>query len=297
LVEPLSIDEAFLDVTGSMKLFGSPVDIGKLIKKRIVESQGITASVGIASIKYLSKIASDLRKPDGLVFVDPEKIDEFLAPLEISRLWGAGRKTIEKLESAGIHTFGDLAKFPEETLKDKYGKVGIHFYKLAHGLDERDVVPLQGVKSVSNEITYWEDVSDLEIIYQTLLRLSEKVGYRMRKKSLTGKTIHLKLRYEGFETIIRNKTIENYTANTEEICGIIKKLFDLNYISGKKVRLLGVGVNNLGTDSGRQLSLFEKQIEESESLDKLEDLIKKKFGKKSILRAQALLKNKIKKEN
>ncbi len=296
LVEPISIDEAFLDVSGSTKLFGSEIEIGEKIKKRIYDSLELTASVGIAPKKYLAKIASDLEKPDGLVVVENGKITEFLAPLEISRMWGAGKKTIQKLKSAGIHTFGDLAEFPEQTLKLKFGKLGTHFYRLAHGLDNREVIPFHGVKSVSNEITFSKDVLDIAKINQTLLRLSEKVGFRLRKKSLKGKTIHLKLRYEGFETITRNKTIENYSANTEEIYNIVKKLFDLNYLTGKRVRLLGVGVSSLGTDPGRQLSLFEKQIDESEDLDRLEDQIKERFGKKSILRAEGLLKKSIKRE-
>lgn len=288
LVEPLSIDEAFLDISGSIKLMGSPVEIAKALKKRIIDSQGITASVGVAPKKYLAKIASDLDKPDGLVVVEPDKIEEFLAPLDISRLWGAGKKTIQKLESGGIHTFGDLAKFPEKTLIKKFGKLGTHFFRLAHGLDEREVIPEHGVKSVSNENTFFEDVMDLEIIYRMLLRLSEKVAFRLRKKSLKGKTIHLKLRYRGFETITRNRTIENYTANTEEIYDIVKKLFDSNYQSGRAVRLLGVGVSGFGSVSGRQLSIFEKQIDHSEDLDKVEDIIKEKFGNNSILRAEGL---------
>ena len=288
IVEPLSIDEAFLNVTGSIKLLGSAVEIAKSIKKRIYEDQELTASVGIATKKYLTKIASDLEKPDGLVVVEPDKIQEFLNPLDISRMWGAGKKTIEKLRNAGINTFGDLARFPEKTLKLKYGKLGGHFYKLANGIDEREVIPEHGVKSVSNERTFIEDVLDLEKINQTLFALSEKVAFRLRKKSLNGKTIHLKLRYKGFDTITRNKTIENYTSNTEEIFQVIKKLFDNNYQSGRKVRLLGVGVSGFGTVKNRQLSLFDKQSMQDEKLDKLEDLVKKKFGKKSIQRAAGI---------
>ncbi len=193
----------------------------------------------MATKKYLSKIASDLEKPDGLVVVDPDKIQEFLNPLDISRMWGAGKKTIEKLKKSGINTFGDLAKFPENTLKLKYGKLGSHFYKLSHGIDDREVVPQHGVKSVSNERTFSEDVLDTEKITQTLFALSEKVAFRLRKKSLNGKTIHLKLRYKGFDTITRNKTIENYTSNTEEIYQIVKKLFDNNYQSGRKSPTIG----------------------------------------------------------
>jgi len=288
IVEPLSIDEAFMDVTGSIKLFGSALEIAKSVKKRIYEDQEITASVGMATKKYLTKIASDLEKPDGLVVVEPDKIQEFLNPLDISRMWGAGKKTIENLKKAGINTFGDLAKFPEETLKLKYGKLGTHFYKLANGIDEREVIPEHGVKSVSNERTFFEDVLDMEKITQTLFALSEKVAFRLRKKSLNGRTIHLKLRYKGFDTITRNKTIGNYTSNTEEIYQVIKNLFDKNYQSGRKVRLLGVGVSGFGIARARQLSLFDKSTTQDAELDNLEDLVKKKFGKKSIQRAEGI---------
>lgn len=293
IVEPLSIDEAFLDVTGSLKLFGSAVDIAKQIKKRIFEEQQLTASVGVATKKYLTKIASDLEKPDGLVVVEPDKIQEFLNPLDISRMWGAGIKTIEKLKKSGINTFGDLAKFPEKTLKLKYGKVGSHFYRLANGIDEREVIAGHDIKSVSNERTFMEDVLDLEEINQTLFALSEKVAFRLRKKSLNGKTIHLKLRYKGFDTITRNKTIDNFTSNTEEIYQVIKILFDNNYQKGRKVRLLGVGVSSFGKEVNRQLSLFDKQSMQDEKLDQLEDLVKKKFGKKSIQRAESINRKRI----
>jgi DNA polymerase-4 len=288
LVEVISIDEAFLDITGSIKLLGSAKEIAIKIKKNIFQEQRLSASVGIAPNKFLAKIASDLEKPDGLVIVNENEIEQFLFPLDISYIWGAGKKTVETMQTLGIHKIGDLAKIPKDALEMRFGKLGSHFYNLAHGIDDRPVSPGEGVKSVSNEITFEEDCNDTKILDITLFQLCEKVGYRLRKKSLKGKTIHLKLRYTGFETITRNRTLTCLTANTETIYKIIKELFDYNYQKGRKVRLLGVGVSGFIDELGHQLSLFEKSMEGDNQLDLLEDLIRTKFGKEAILRAESL---------
>jgi len=292
LVEPLSIDEAFLDVSGCIKLFGSAKTIGKKLKYRIYEAQALTASVGIAPNKFLAKIASDLEKPDGLVIVDENKIQEFLDPLPLSRLWGAGQKTIEKLNKEHIYSVGDLSKLPQKVLEQKFGKQGKNFYYLSRGLDDRPVVPAHEVKSVSNEMTFSHDLYDLEILRETLLHLSEKVGYRMRQKGLSGRTIHLKLRYEGFETITRNKTLNNTTANTEIIFNIVWKLFGQNYDTRRKVRLLGVGVSGFKESVGQQISLFDDTKKTLSQLDVVEDMVRKKFGKNAINRAEGMRKSK-----
>lgn len=287
-VEPLSIDEAFLDIAGSIRLFGDAITIAQKIKAEIKSAEKLTASVGLAPNKYLAKIASDLEKPDGLVVVEPDKIHEFLNPLPISRLWGAGEKTVQKLKLLGIHTIGDLAAIPKDVLDKKFGKTGDHFYRLAHGIDNREVIPEHGVKSVSNEHTFYEDVLDLDIVMKSLFKLSEKVGYRLRNQSLQGRTIHLKLRYEGFETITRNKTLNHYTANTEAIYKVIQQLFTSNYQQGRRVRLVGVGVSGFEKEPGMQLSLFENGLKEDTVVDKLEDLIREKFGRQSISRAESI---------
>ncbi len=292
LVEPLSIDEAFLDVSGCIKLFGSAKNIGEKLKYRIYETQALTASVGIAPNKFLAKIASDLEKPDGLVLVDEDKIQEFLDPLPLSRLWGAGKKTIEKLNKQHIYTIGDLAKLPQEVLKQKFGKQGYHFFQLSRGLDNRPVVPGHEVKSVSNEITFFDDLYDLDILRETLLHLSEKVGYRMRQKDLNGKTVQLKLRYEGFDTITRNRTLKNSTANTEIIFKIIWELFEHNYDKRRKVRLVGVGMSGFKEKTGQQMSLFDEREKKSSDLDVVEDLVRQKFGKNAINRAEGMRKSK-----
>ncbi len=292
LVEPLSIDEAFLDISGCIKLFGSARSIAKKLKYRIYESQAINASVGIAPNKFLAKIASDLEKPDGLVLVEHDKIESFLHPLSLVRMWGAGKKTIEKLNYLGIHTIGDLSEYPLDVLEKKFGKPGKHFYQLSHGIDDRAVIPEHKVKSVSNEITFSEDVMDINTLFRTLLQLSEKVGYRMRQKNLLGRTIHLKLRYQGFETITRNRTIPVNTANTNEIYKVIKELFEKHYDKIRKVRLLGVGMSGFQLAVNQQLSIFDQADKPKSDLDAVEDLVRKKFGKYSISRAEGMRKSK-----
>ncbi|MEJ2053449.1 MAG: DNA polymerase IV [Calditrichaceae bacterium] len=287
-VEPLSIDEAFMDVTGSVRLFGAGPEIAAKIKKRILDQVKITASVGVAPNKYLAKIASDLEKPDGLVVVEADKINEFLAPLDVSRLWGAGEKTQAALKKMGINTIGDLFQYPKEILEKKLGKIGDHFYNLAHGIDPRRVSTDELVKSVSNEHTFDTDVLNPDKLYRTLLQLSEKVGYRLRKKGLKGRTVHLKLRYENFSTITRNKTLDSVIDSTQILFSVIKELFEKNYQSGRKVRLLGVGISGFLNEEGDQLSLFDKQVKKHDRIDQLQDDLTNRFGKQIISRAETL---------
>jgi len=287
-IEPLSIDEAFMDVTGSIRLLGQGREIAVNIKKRIFEDQQLVASIGVAPNKYLAKIASDLEKPDGLVIVEPGKIDEFLHPLPISRLWGAGKQTQKLLFNMGIKTIGDLAAFPEKTLKTKLGKVGDHFYKLSHGIDKREVHTDDPVKSVSNEHTFFKDLKDGPELRQRMAALCEKVAFRLRKNNLAGKTIHLKLRYSDFSTITRNKTILKPTNETDVIKSIVISLFEANYIPGRAVRLIGAGVSGFLKQESYQISLFESSQDKFKKLDALEDEIKTKFGNKMIKRADSL---------
>jgi DNA polymerase-4 len=287
-VEPLSIDEAFLDITGSFHLFGSVEKLGRELKLRILQSQDLTASVGIAPNKFIAKIASDLKKPDGLVLVEADQIREFLDPLAVVYIWGAGKKTIAKLNHLGIYTIGDLRQFPADLLGQYFGKLGDHFYALAHGQDDRPVISGHEVKSVSNEVTFGEDITDLEALQRTLIQLSEKVAYRLRQKGLTGRTIHLKLRYQSFDTITRVQTIPAVTANTEKIFSVVKELFIDNYQQGRKVRLIGVGISGFSDDIGRQMDIFECGLKKNDRLDVIADLVKKKFGRKSISRAEGL---------
>ena len=288
LVEPISIDEAFLDITGSIGLFGSIREIGIQLKERIRKSQRLTGSVGIAPNKFIAKVASDIEKPDGLVVVKKDQVHEFLDKLPVFRLWGAGKKTIQKLEYYGLRTIGDIRRFPRDLLEKHFGKAGEHFYLLANGIDDRPVVPAHDAKSVSNEHTFDVDVNDLDTMQNTLFRLSEKVAYRLRDQNLKGRTIHLKLRYQGFETTTRNLTISEPTNNTEIIFKTISELFHKFYQPRRKVRLLGVGVSGFGKKLSNQLSIFDEKNERKSKLDTVEDLIKKRFGKGSIGRAEGM---------
>ncbi len=287
LVEPLSIDEAFLDVTGSLHLFGDGATIARKIKQRILEKEKLTASIGVAPNKYLAKIASDLEKPDGLVVVKKDEIEKFLWPLDISRLWGAGAKTQATLRKMGIHTIGDLAQFPLNVLRQKLGSLGEHFYRLAHGQDDRPVVVHEEVKSISNEHTFATDIKDVEILRQTLVTLCEKVGYRLRKKGFKGRTVHLKLRYENFSTITRNHTLPQPTDRTNVLIDVALTLFERNYINGRKVRLIGVGISGFGLEE-RQLSLFDPADSPHKRLDEVQDRLIERFGKHIVRRAEGL---------
>lgn len=289
LVEPISIDEAFLDVTGSQKLFGDGVKIAHLIKNKIKNELGLIASVGVAPIKFVAKIASDLDKPDGLVVVKPGQIKTFLHPLPIKRLWGAGIKTQQVLHNLGIQTIGDITRFPESFFREKLGKTGLHFYRLAQGIDPRTIKPHEKVKSISNEHTFASDLADGPKLRQRLNILCEKVGYRLRVAELKGKTIHLKLRYSNFTTLTRNRTITYPTNETNTIINTVVSLFEKNYMPASKVRLIGVGVSGFGKEENPQLDLFNKvDSQKDNEIDKLEDSIRKKFGVKAIKRADSI---------
>ena len=180
LVEPLSIDEAFLDVTGSTRLFGDPVEMAKKIKQVVREETGLTVSAGVAPSKFVAKIASDIDKPDGLTVVPPEKVREFLDPLPIGKMWGVGKVTQKTLAQLNIHTFRDLSRVPVEILEKKFGKYGPRMHELSMGIDDRDVVTYQEAKSIGNEETFYEDILDIDLARKELLALASKVARRLR---------------------------------------------------------------------------------------------------------------------
>ncbi len=282
LVEPISLDEAFLDVTGTGRLKGEAVTIGREIKFRLKSEEKLTASVGIAPNKLIAKIASDLEKPDGFVVVKPEGVKEFLSPLSIRRLWGIGNKTEKKLKHLGIKTIGDFASLTEPEVEAIFGNNGIDLWRYSHGLDSRKVVIRSMAKSVSNEITFLEDQTDSEIIHTTLLKLSEKVGYRLRRNQYFGKTIFLKLRFSDFTTLVRHSTLSEPMNLSEIIFREVKMLYKKLDIIGQPIRLLGVGVTQLCPDNKHQLSLFNIEEQRRQKAAEAVDRIKKKFGDHSI---------------
>jgi len=288
LVEPLSIDEAFLDVTGSTALFGAPIQIARAVKKQIREATGLAASVGVAPNKFVAKIASDLKKPDGLVIVEQGSIEDFLRDLPISRLWGVGPKTEERLHGLGIGTIGDLRAKPLSELVRLLGNNGEHLHHLAWGRDDRPVVPNWEARSVSNETTFETDTADRELLLRTIRSLSETVGRRLRRDDWRARRITLKLRYEGFETHTKQTSLDRPTQGDDDIVHAAESLFD-QFPLDRKVRLLGVGTGDLTRCGGSpaQLDLFAEP-EKRDTLDRTVDAIRTKFGNASLRRASQL---------
>jgi len=286
-VEPVSIDEAFLDLTGSFHLFGGPKQTCQKIKDRIKNELGLTASIGIASNKMVAKIASDLCKPDGLLQVEQEKLLDFLCPLPIEKIWGVGPKTKTALNRLGILTIGELARTPLETLVDMFGEHGAHLYNLANGIDKRDVELSDEVKSISNEYTFEVDANNKKKICDSLSFLCEKVSRRLRKSSLKGRTLTLKFRFDNFKTITRSITFSEGTDFFDDIFKKAKTMLDSIFEGNVKCRLIGVRMSNF-KDSPIQLNFFDGILsEKKEKIHKALDLIKDKFGEKAIERGMS----------
>lgn len=243
LIEGLSVDEAFLDVTGCEKLFGDGVSIAERLKREIREELGLTASVGVSFNKFLAKLASDLEKPDGLVVIRPEEVAARLHDLPVSRLWGVGKKSEEQLLRLGLKTIGDVARMDVEKMRRYLGSLADHLHNLAHGRDERPVEPRQEAKSIGQETTFARDVRDVAFLEATLLGQVETVARRMRRKGLEGRTITLKLRYAPFRTITRSQTLARRTALDSVIFDTVKGLLAKCPVGrDDAVRLIGVSV-------------------------------------------------------
>ena len=285
-IEPVSVDEAFLDITASSALFGGPEQTCRKIKAAVKEATGLNASLGMAPIKMAAKIASDLEKPDGMVIVPAEKLQDFLRPLPVSRLWGVGKKTRERLDRMNIQTMGDLAGRDVNELIRVFGKTGVHIWKLARGDDPREVETSQKIKSMGKEHTYSRDEKNKDIILDTLMQLSEHTSRRLRKGGFRGKTITLKIRFSNFKTHTRSDTLENPTHFAEEIFRICAgKIKNLNP-DKNPVRLIGVQVSNL-VSSGIQPELFPRGLPRQEKKQRLAealDEIKDRYGENAIKR-------------
>ncbi|AHF09385.1 MULTISPECIES: DNA polymerase IV [Dehalobacter] len=286
LVEPLSLDEAFLDVTRSTALFGFAQDIAVLIKQRIRQELGLTASVGLAPNKFLAKIASDLQKPDGFVVVPPDKVQEFLDPLAVERVWGVGIKTAEQLHELRVRTVKDLRALDESALSKRFGVMGKQLYELARGIDNRSVETDRMAKSVGRETTFPSDIADVDVLEKELLKLAVDVGRRLRKHALRAKTITLKARYPDFRTLSRSSTLPQATDLDDliyhEACSLLREL-SMN----QPLRLIGITLNNL-TDQTEQLTLFDEPQKDMGNLTKVIDQVNAKYGKNSITRARLL---------
>ena len=292
LVEPLSLDEAFMDVTGCDSLWGSPLQIAQAIKQEIREKLQLIASVGVAPNMFLAKIASDLRKPDALVVVDPDRVQEFLDPLPVGRLWGVGRVTGQALEQLGIRTIGQVRQMSPATLLQHFGKSGEHFHQLASGIDERRVVPDRDAKSVSHETTFAVDLDDRDVLRAWILELAEQVGWRLRRCHLRGRTIQIKVRFANFQTIVRSRTLPQSTETTREIQQTAMKLLEETLsVPHQRIRLLGVGVSHFEPPRQIQQTLFDEEDdhEKQQQLDQTTDQIRARFGSAALLRASGLM--------
>jgi DNA polymerase-4 len=257
LVEPLSLDEAFLDVRGSVKLFGAPVDIARQIKAAVA-ALGLPCTVGIAANKFLAKLASTRAKPDGLSVVPADSVRSWLYPLPVTALWGVGEQTGDGLLRLGLKTVGDLARLPRRTLERAVGDAsGAHLHALANGIDDRPVVPHEPAKSVGSEETFAADLDATDDILRELLRLSDRTATRLRSKGLCGRTAVVKIRFSNFKTITRSKTLPHEVDTAPEIYSLVRSLYLKLDPERPRIRLLGVAVTGLSPGPpARQLDLL-----------------------------------------
>jgi len=283
LVEPLSIDEAFLDVTGSERLLGRPEEIAKKIRQKVFEQTGLTVSAGVAPSKFVAKIASDIEKPDGLTVVPPDGVRNFLDPLPIKKMWGVGKVTQESLARLNIRTFKDLSKVPLKVLEKRLGTHGLKMHALSMGMDDREVVPEHDVKSIGHEQTFLQDVTELEEAKKNLLALTNKVAWRMRRNGIGGKTVTLKVKYSDFFQITRSASLAEPTDDGFEMYSTVCRLLKKTEVGRRPVRLLGVSLSQLkfpGIED--QLSLFVNQVQKRKKLNTALDSLNEKHGDDSV---------------
>ena len=287
-IEPISLDEAFLDVTGSLRLFGSAEEIGKAIKNQIREQLHLVASVGIAPNKFLAKLASDLDKPDGFVILTEEDKQQILDPLPVTRIWGVGKVTEKALKSSGIETIKQLRETSREILRSIFGRQTAHVLRLARGIDDRQVESSREARSISSERTFATDVSDKDILLDVLLGQVEDVAQRLRINNLEARTITLKLRYEDFRTITRSETSANPTDVTTTLWQQARRAFlKWHKKSAGPLRLLGFGASGLQRAGSGQRYLFgDPEREKKKRLDEAFDQIRGKFGRDALRRGR-----------
>ncbi len=289
LIEPLSIDELFLDVSGCESLFGSSECIGRKIKERVWRELEIKVSVGIAENKFLAKIATNLGKPDGFYIIPSKDIQKILHPLPVSSLWGIGKKTEELLKKSGIYQVEQLVKMPDSILENLMGKNGKKVKLLAQGIDESPVTPPSEAKSISKETTFPTNITEKTVLVKELLKISQLVGYSARKKGYKGRTITLKIRFHNFITLNKSMTLENSTNIDDLIFKTVIKLLGKVKIKKEGVRLLGVKLSKLtSNDKLKQLNLLGDKEDKLEQLTQSLDKIREKFGTKAITRASLL---------
>lgn len=289
LVEPLSVDEAFLDVSGAIRRLGSPMDIGHLIRRRVQSELGITASVGIASTKFVAKIASTRCKPDGILQIDAEDSIPYLHSLPVGALWGVGGKTAEVLSRLGIRTVADVAATPLASLKKVLGASGEHVHRLSMGIDPRPVTPTRLEKSIGAEETFSVDTSDEALLHRELLRLSHRTAIRLRSSGMLARTVALKLRYADFSTVTRSRTMQTPVDSAQLIYQVAVQLLESLGTRSMSVRLVGVRAEQLepAGQTSLQLSL-DRRDDNWRAAEQALDRVSERFGSKTLLPARLL---------
>jgi len=260
LIEPLSIDEAFLDVTSDKKNIGSATVIAKKIRNEIKSKTGLTASAGVSVNKFLAKIASDINKPDGLFVIRPDAAEKFIEELGVEKFYGIGRVTAQKMHKLGIHNGADLKKWDRVSLVRNFGKAGVFFYDIVRGIDERPVEPDQERKSVGTELTYEKDLTTRFEVIAELYKLEKELMERLEHSEATGRTITLKVKFSDFRQITRSKTLQNYIREFDALHKEVSEIRKSLKLEGTRIRLLGLSISNLETEDceDRQLYLFEE---------------------------------------
>jgi len=294
LVEPLSIDEAFLDLTGAERLMGQTIEIARKIKETVFKKTGLTVSAGVASSKFTAKIASDIDKPDGLTVVPPDRVREFLDPLPVKKMWGVGKITQQVLARLNVKTFKDLRQIPVEILEKNFGKHGASMHLLSMGIDERDVEPEREVKSIGHEQTFMKDILDPDQARKEILSLANRVCHRMRREEVRGSTVSLKVKYSDFTQITRAETLPEPTDDSIEIYSTSCRLLKKTAVGKRPVRLLGISLSRLSSLKGeKQLFLFDqdKEYRKRKDLNTALDSICDKFGEKGIRPATLISKS------
>lgn len=285
LIEPLALDEAFLDVTLSQRLWGRAEGIGQRIKCDLIAELQLTASVGIAPNKFMAKLASDLQKPDGFVVVTPDNMQSVLDPLPVKKIWGVGKAGEKQLHALGIRTVAELRQVSVETLECRFGQWGGQIWRLANGQDERKVIPDGEAKSISHETTFSRDIIEQDILTAVLLDLTEQVAMRLRRHQRFAQTVQIKIRFSDFHTLTRARTLHTHTNISQEIWQTAQSLLvSVRKERAEPVRLLGIGVTGLLDIAYEQADLFEQERNKQRDLDHVADQINARFGSRTLHR-------------
>ncbi|HJP63874.1 MAG TPA: DNA polymerase IV [Mucilaginibacter sp.] len=252
LIEPLSLDEAYLDVTEDKQNIGSAIDIAKLIKQAIKDELRLTASAGISINKFVAKIASDINKPDGLTFIGPSSVEGFMEKLAVEKFFGVGKVTADKMKGMGLHTGADLKTLSEDEMVKHFGKAGRFYYQIARGIDEREVQPNRETKSIGAEDTFPYDLTDIDEMYAEIDKIAQTVANRVQQYNLKGRTVTLKIKYSDFRQITRNQSFREPVGDLTIICETAKKLLLNTQPENARIRLLGVTLSNFGEPAIRE---------------------------------------------